>query len=138
MNTCHDVLEWKVRNTANCRTQQTIFQQYCFSHAIQGVCKAAIFGYKSEDDEVKIVVSVEIFWKILDTCVTWTKKSSLGSIPQTKAQNNVGLKPVNMLTPIKKRWEYLISTIHCLIENRSAIDYMYVPMAVVEANITQI
>ena len=45
------------------------------------------------------------------------------------------MKPVNILTPIKKQWEYFISTIQYLIENRAAIDYMHGPMAGVEVNI---
>ena len=128
----------KNKNTAIYRTQQTMFWQDCFPHLLQVVRKSAVLDCKSKDDEGKIGVCIETSRKSIATYVTWMKKSSLSSRALTKAQNNVGLKPVNMLTPIKTRWEYLISTIHCLIENHSAIDYMYVPMAVVEANITQI
>ena len=39
-----------------------------------------------------------------------------------------------MFTPIKKRWEYLIGTLQCLIENRTATDYMHGPMAGVGSN----
>ena len=53
--------------------------------------------------------------KSLATCVTWMKKSSLGSRGLTKAQNNVVLKPCKMMIPIKTRWEYLISAIQFLI-----------------------
>ena len=35
LNTCQDALEGKVTNTAIYRTQQTMFQQDCFAHAIQ-------------------------------------------------------------------------------------------------------
>ena len=55
----------------------------------------------------------------------WMGKISLGSRALTKAQNNVGLNSHKMLTPIKKRWIYLISLLHCLIEDSAAINYMY-------------
>ena len=35
LKTCQDALEVKVTNTAIYRTQQTMFQQDCFAHAIQ-------------------------------------------------------------------------------------------------------
>ena len=72
--------------------------------------------------------------KNLTNCVTWTKKSSIGSRALTKAQNYVRLKPRRILTPIKTLWEYLISALQCLVENRSDIDYMYGPMSDVGAN----
>ena len=40
-----------------------------------------------------------------------------------------------MLTPIKTQWACLISTLQFLIENHSAIDYMYGTMVGVGANI---
>ena len=73
--------------------------------------------------------------KILATCVTWTKKSSIVSISLKKYQNDARLKPHKMLTPIKKLRAYLIIALQCLIENCEAIYYMYVPMAGVGANI---
>ena len=69
------------------------------------------------------------------TCTTWTEKSSLVSRALTKVENIFGLKPRKMLTPIKKRWEYLISPLQCLIENFAVIDYMYGPMVDIGANI---
>ena len=33
--------------------QQTMFQQYCFAHALQGAWKAAVLDLKSKDDEGK-------------------------------------------------------------------------------------
>ena len=63
------------------------------------------------------------------------KKSSLGSRALIKVQNCVGLKPHKMLTPIKTRWAYFISTLQCLIENCAAVDYMYGTMVGVGANI---
>ena len=73
--------------------------------------------------------------KSLTTCVTWMKKSSLGSIVLTKDQNHVGLKARKILTHIKTQWAYLIYALQCLIENIAAIDYMYGPMAGVGSNI---
>ena len=36
LKTCQDALKRKVTNTAIYRTQQTMFQQDCFAHALQG------------------------------------------------------------------------------------------------------
>ena len=94
--------------------------------------------FKYEDDKGKKVVCVEMPPKILITCVTWTKKSSLGLRALTKAQNHVGLKPRNMLTPIKTQWAYLIRNIQCIIESHAAIDYIYNTMEGVGANIKNI
>ena len=92
-----------------------MFQQDCFAHALQGACKAAGLGCKSEDDEGTIAVYVATVRKIITACVTWTKNSSLGSRVLTKDQNHFGLKPCKMLTPIKTLWVYLISALQCLI-----------------------
>ena len=135
MKLCQDVLEEKVTNSKIYRTQQTMFRHYIFTHALKGACKADILYCKSEDDEGKIVVCVATVQKILFTCVIWTNKSSLGSRAQTKAQKYVGLKPLKMLTPIKTRWAYFISTLQCMIESRVSIDYICGPMAGVGANI---
>ena len=115
LNTCQDALERKVTNTAIYRTQQTMFQLDCLSHALQGACKAAVLDCKSKDDKGTIAVCVAIDQKIITNCVTWTKNSSLGSRALTKAQNHFGLKPCNMLTPINARLVYLISALKCLI-----------------------
>ena len=71
----------------------------------------------------------------LVTCVTWTKKSSLGLRSLAKTQNYARLKPHKMLTPIKTQWAYLISTLQCLIVNCAAIYYMYGPITDVGVNI---
>ena len=59
---------------------------------------------------------------------TWLERTK-------KVPKYVGLKPRKMLTPIKTQWACLISTLQFLIENHSAIDYMYGTMAGVGANI---
>ena len=102
---------------------------------LQGAWKAADLDCKYEDDEGTISLWIVTVQKSLTTCVTLTNKSSLGSRALTKAQNNIGLKPHKMCTPIKTWWEYLIDALQCLIENRAAIDYMYGPMAGVGGNI---
>ena len=98
--TCQDVLEGKFTNTIIYRTQKTMFWQDRFAHALQGACKEAILDCKYEGEEGKIVRCVATVQKILVTCVTWLKKSSLSSRELIKAQNNVGFKPHKMLKPI--------------------------------------
>ena len=102
---------------------------------LQGAWKAADLDCKYEDDEGTIALWIVTVQKSLTTCVTLTNKSSLGSRALTKAQNNIGLKPHKMCTPIKTWWEYLIDALQCLIENCAAIDYMHGPMEGVGANI---
>ena len=92
-----------------------MFQLDFFANALQDAFKAAVLDCKSKDDEGTIAVCVAIDQNIIMTCVMWTKNSSLCSRALTKAQNHVGLKPCNMLTPIKTRWAYLISALQCLI-----------------------
>ena len=123
--TCQGALGVKVTNTAiNC-TQQNIFWQDCFAHALQCAYKASVLDCKSEDEEVIIVLCIEMVQNILVTCPTWTNKSSLGSIELKNAQHHFGLKTHKMLTPIKTRWGYFICALQCLIENRASIDHMY-------------
>ena len=95
-------------------------------------------GCESKDEEGTIAVYVATVQNILTACVTWTRNSSLGSRALTKAQNHVGLKPRNMLTPIKTQWAYLIRNIQCIIESHAAIDYIYNTMEGVGANIKNI
>ena len=115
LKTCQDALDVKVTNTAIYRTQQTMFQKDCFAHALKDAWNADVLDCKSEDDEGIISVCIATVWKILTTCVTWAKNSSLGSRALTKAQNYVGLKPCKMLTPIKTRRAYFISALQCII-----------------------
>ena len=58
LKTCQDELEGKVTNTAIYRTQQTMFQQDCFAHALKDAWDADVLECKSEDDEGTIYVCV--------------------------------------------------------------------------------
>ena len=72
--TCRDALEGKVTNTAIYRTQQTMFQQDCLYHALQGAWKAAGLGCKSEDEEGTIDVCVATVRNFF----TWFKSTNKG------------------------------------------------------------
>ena len=74
---CHDALEGKVTNNKIYHTQQTMFRQDSFSHALQVACKAKVLDCKYEDDKGTITMCVATVQKIIMNFVTWTKKSSL-------------------------------------------------------------
>ena len=64
VNTCQDALEGKVTNTAIYRTLQTNFWQDLFAHALQGECKSAVLGFKSEDYKGAIIVCITVVQKV--------------------------------------------------------------------------
>ena len=76
-----------VKSYKQCNLQHTTTTnlQDFFSYALQGECKVAVLDCKYDDDEGTIIVCIANVLKTLATCVTWTKKSSLGSRSIKKA-----------------------------------------------------
>ena len=68
-------------------------------------------------------------------CITWTKKIHKGERALREAQIHCGIKEKRLLTPVSTIFVYLIHSFRSLLENKPAIEYLYVTMPGIHNNI---
>ncbi len=131
LRTCKTVLDESVSNTAIFSPSQAAFSADCLAHALHNACKKAVVSCSSG------TVNVDTARTALQSCITWTKKSSKGAQMLSAAQVHCKLKPRKLLTPVKTRFAYLIHSFRSLLRNREAINYLYGDMPGIPAKIKE-
>ena len=86
---------------------------------------------KSDDGEV----DTELTRRNMQKCITWTKKSQKGARDIWEAHIHCGTKEKRLLTPVLTHFAYLINSFRSLLENKSAIEYLYGNMPGIHDNI---
>ena len=71
----------------------------------------------------------------MQKCITWTKKIQKGARALQEAQIHCGIKDNRLLTPVSKRFIYLIHSFRSLMENKPAIEDFYGTMPGIHDNI---
>ena len=88
---------------------------------------------KSDDGEV----DTELTRRNVQKCITWTKKSQKGARALWEAHIHCGIKEKRLLTPVSTRFAYLINSFRSLLQNKPAIEYLYVTMPGIHDNIRE-
>ena len=71
----------------------------------------------------------------INKAITWTKKSPKFFVALIQSQKHCKLVNIRLLAPAKNRFEYILHSLKSLLINKDNIDYMYVPIPVVENDI---
>ena len=86
---------------------------------------------KSDDGEV----DTELTMRNMQKCITWTKKRQKGARVLLDAQIHCGIKEKRLLTPVLNCFAYLIHYFTSLLDNKPAIEYLYVTVPGIHDNI---
>ena len=103
----------------------------CLEYVIYGECKAVIVDVKSEDG----LLNISSTRAKKNKAITWTKKSPKFFVALIQSQKHCKLVNIRLLAPAKNRFEYILHSLKSLLINKDNIDYMYVPIPVVENDI---
>ena len=103
----------------------------CLAYIYSGVCKAGVHSIKLDDGEVE----TELTRRNMQKCITCTNKIRKGSRALWEAHIHCGIKEKRLLAPVLTPFAYLIHSVSSLLDNKTAIEYLYGTMPGIYDNI---